>query len=675
MTKMTFTKNNIVILTLFTFFTILSGESRIINHYLYLDIKPETNTLTARDKVLIETSDRYWEFKLSSKAEITELRVDDEIREYEIRPVTDSDSRLDLKLIRIQRKMLEKSEKIIDISYTGVFHHDVESTEFSREKIAMEVNATISNEGVFLSPSSGFYPMSSEKLSSFDTVIKLPTGWDAVSEGKLIKAEKSDEKSVINYKSLNPLDAIHVTAAIWVVESQIVDGIEFYTYFFKEDSSLAAEYMNMSIEYVKMYSEMISPYPFSKFAVVENFFPTGYGMPSYTVLGRSVVRLPFIVYTSLGHEVLHNWWGNSVYVGDKGNWCEGLTTYQADYLYKLQNSSSSARQYRKDILKDFTIYVNEKNDISPAGFISRTDMASRSIGYGKVAMIFHMMEERLGKERFLQALQNVVAQAQFTHANWDDFFTAMENVSNEDFSEFQEKWVSQSGAPTLNLTEDDDKVYLHQSGVIKPMWIQISYLYDNGTKIIKEVYSNSEKERLYPPESDGLVGIRADENYHVMRRLHETEMDPTIREIISEEDYVFVVPEQSDEWKEIARSFNGYLSEGSELDIRTQPPLENDRIVIYLGVQPEFLSHLKLNGNIKVNDEILDASEHCLVWAYKNSDDNPGLVIYSSNSRELIPIARKLPHYGKYGYLVFNHGQNIIKGNHESIESPLVWQK
>ena len=63
-----------------------------------------------------------------------------------------------------------------------------------------------------------------------------------------------------------------------------------------------------------MYEEMIGAYPYAKFATVENWFPTGYGMPGWTLLGSQVLRLPFIPTTSFGHEIAHNWWGNSVFV-------------------------------------------------------------------------------------------------------------------------------------------------------------------------------------------------------------------------------------------------------------------------------------------------------------------------------------------------------------------------
>jgi len=35
-------------------------------------------------------------------------------------------------------------------------------------------------------------------------------------------------------------------------------------------------------------------------------------------------------------------------------------------------------------------------------------------------------------------------------------------------------------------------------------------------------------------------------------------------------------------------------------------------------------------------------------------------------------IGRKLPHYGKYGYLVFEGSQNIYKGEWEVTTSPLI---
>ena len=48
-------------------------------------------------------------------------------------------------------------------------------------------------------------------------------------------------------------------------------------------------------QYIQLYETLFHPFPFKRFAIVENFLPTGISMPTYTLLGQEVVRLPFIV--------------------------------------------------------------------------------------------------------------------------------------------------------------------------------------------------------------------------------------------------------------------------------------------------------------------------------------------------------------------------------------------
>jgi aminopeptidase N len=125
----------------------------------------------------------------------------------------------------------------------------------------------------------------------------------------------------------------------------------------KPDTALANRYINATADYLALYEKLIGPYPYSKFTLVENFWETGYGMPSFTLLGEKIIRFPFIITTSYPHELLHNYWGNSVYVDNtKGNWCEGITAYMADHLFKEQQGQGA--EYRRTTLAKFTDFVN-----------------------------------------------------------------------------------------------------------------------------------------------------------------------------------------------------------------------------------------------------------------------------------------------------------------------------
>ncbi len=651
--------------------TLMAGT--VLNqHYLHLNIEPNDNILTGRDKMLVQTTDRYWEFSLNADIELLEVRLNDKLRDAVLAPGLDNNP--EVKTYRVARKIWEKSEALLDVSYRGVFYQMPDESSFSREKIAQEITGTISEDGVFLAPDAHFYPVCENSLTLFKTIIQLPAGWDAVSEGHREVLQKNNDRTEIRYETEYPLDGIFVTAAQWVVDHETVNGTDFYTFFFPEDSTLAKDYLRMSIDYVSMYEEMLSPYPFSKFAVVENFFPTGYGMPSYTVLGKSVVNLPFIVYTSLGHEVLHNWWGNSVFIGDDGNWCEGLTSYQADYFYKLQQSEETARQYRRDLLKDYTIYVNDSNEFPLSEFSGRYDMASRSIGYGKAAMIFHMLEEMLGSEMFMQSLQEVINRYSFQKTDWADFFQVMEEVSGVKLSDFKTAWIDENGAPQLRLVKRGDEFFIEQHEVVKPLQAEVVYAYSDGSRMTQTIEIKTASGKLVLPERHGLTEISVDPDYHVMRRLDETEMDVTLRHILNEDRFVFVVPEFSEEWESLARTFNSHISENNELEMF----LPNDPVpelpVIFLGVMPPDVTDVAVNGELSVYDSHFSAQDHSVVWAYKRASGVPALVVYSGSSGELIPIARKIPHYGKYGYLIFHQGNNVSKGNHQSDETPLIWQ-
>ncbi|MEW6674409.1 MAG: M1 family aminopeptidase [Nitrospirota bacterium] len=153
----------------------------------------------------------------------------------------------------------------------------------------------------------------------------------------------------------------------WDIEKGLLEGrykvvnerfrdIDIYAYFFPEEATLASTYIEYTKKYLELYEGLIGRYPYRRFSIVEGILPEGYSMPTFTLLGQDVVSLPFIVETSLGHEILHQWFGNLVYIDYKnGNWAEGITTYLSDHLYEEQKGKGW--EYRKKILIDYKSYV------------------------------------------------------------------------------------------------------------------------------------------------------------------------------------------------------------------------------------------------------------------------------------------------------------------------------
>ena len=315
----------------------------------------------------------------------------------------------------------------------------------------------ISGEGAFLL--ADWYPAAEVDLAYFSLRASIPKPLHAVSEADHITTrDMGDEKQVI-FDFPHPVSHIHLIMAPYVVNKDQYGNVKLETYLLPEDKNLAARYLAYTKKYLEMYEDMLGPYPFRRFAVVENILPTGYGMPTFTLLGRQVLKLPFIPETSLGHEILHSWFGNSVYVDyAKGNWSEGLTSYLADHYYDALKEKGW--QHRKKIIENYESYVHQDNEISIREFVSGEDRALRAVGYGKTAMFFHMLKNRAGEKAFGEALKRLAQEQRFRITSWQDLERIFSKTAGEDLSGFFAFWLNNKGAMAVNLS----KIRLNQPG-------------------------------------------------------------------------------------------------------------------------------------------------------------------------------------------------------------------
>jgi hypothetical protein len=188
---------------------------------------------------------------------------------------------------------------------------------------------TITQDAAFFLAGSGWYPVILDDTSeTFRVSVTAPKGVYAVMEGRLeTHADKAD-RSLSIWSVARPSGPLAMFAGRYVVNERMHDKVRIATYFFPANAGLSTRYLDAVQRHIGRYEALHGPYPFAKFAVVENFFPTGYGFPSFTLLGSRVLRLPFIPDTSLRHEVAHCWWGNGVFVdADRGQLVRG-----ADHL-------------------------------------------------------------------------------------------------------------------------------------------------------------------------------------------------------------------------------------------------------------------------------------------------------------------------------------------------------
>src|SRR3989338_7141391 len=546
------------------------AENNLNFHEIDIDIDITAHRLTATDRLTIKSyhADSI-SLLLNESVKIAELRLNGNITKFEGRT---KENPLYKKVYEVDIKVPDDIKKngsfILEIKYTTAFDKKPEKPKFSREFISDEAVGYIGEEGTFLSPSALWYPvMEGGKDFAYKINITSEKGYEYITAGDRIRREEKGDKVISTFQFLNPSEEIFLVGGKYIISENNYNDIKIYTYFFPEDEDLSDGYIDSVKNYLRLYEELLGKYPFGQFSVVSNFLPTGYGFPTFTLLGQEILRLPFIKDTSLGHEVLHNWWGNSVYVDyESGNWCEGLTTYLADHYYK--ELKGEGINYRKEMLRSYNSYINEGNDFPLSDFKSRTETFTRAIGYNKSAFVFHMLRIELGDEKFFTALREVIKRQSFKITSWKDLQRVFEKINGESLGWFFKQWIEVPGAQFLNLKNAAYKkkgegyitsFKLVQDGKPYLLNVSIEITTEKG-KAKKIIRIKDKEESIEIRTADRPLSLSIDPHADIFRLLHKQETPPTISRVMGDKNKIIVLPtggdkELIDTYKDISGAF------------------------------------------------------------------------------------------------------------------------
>ena len=352
--------------------------------------------------------------------------------------------------VRFSRPLQTDETVVLMWQYRGAINEPPREPRHLRFVTPSETAGHIGAEGVYLSGETLWYPDLPGSLPTFALRAKTPGDWTVVTHGTQLVRTVQDAVAAADWEVTDKTEALTLVANRFVAKRRAWKGIEIATYLFPDDAGLADDYLDASIKYLDVYTKLLGPYPFPKFAVVENFFASGLGMPSFTLLGSSIIKRRYVQPYALGHEIVHSWIGNSVFNAvEQGNWVEGLTTYLANYYYEeLTGTPEQAREQRRMMLLGYAVYVRPEEDYPVAQFTQKNDQKDNAIGYQKSAMVFHMLRREIGEEPFWRGLRTLVARYSGAYAGWKDVEQVFAETAGRELRWFFAQWVERPGAPT-----------------------------------------------------------------------------------------------------------------------------------------------------------------------------------------------------------------------------------
>lgn len=585
-------------------------------------------------------------------------------------------------------------ERTLTIRYEALFRDPVPQDPVNTEDPSHGVSGVISPQGVMLLAGARWVPDIPESRGKVRLQVDVPEGFEAVTAGRLTGRRNDGARTLFVWEIDHPLRGLSLSAGPYVVIEGHAGEIPTALYRFRQNDAPGKSYLDAVSRYIALYQDLFGPYPFPKFAVVENFLPTGYGFASYTLLGSRVMRLPFIVETSLGHEVAHSWWGNGVFVDyRKGNWSEGLTTYVADHLFKERSSEEEGREYRRQMLRNYSNLVSPEEDFPLGDFMGRESPASRAVGYGKGAMVFHMVRRLAGDDAFWKGLREVYRSKVFKEANWDDFASALALNSKEDFHAFFRQWVLRPGAPVIRLedvraekSETGWRVHgaITQQGPLYRLHVPVRL--ESGKEFTDTTVEVKEPRVLFVIETKHLPGrLVVDPRVDVFRRLHPGEIPPDVNTIKGSNSLTAIMADGAegilgDSPRTLLQSLgHGGVPIKAEKDIDPSKLKGRDILLFGFPSARELLPSTPEGFSIAREHFVLDGAE------YRAKGDAAFVVLPSPVDGEramgiFLPLsdgaagvaARKVTHYGTSSALIFQDGTMRAKKVWPPAHSPLI---
>lgn len=637
----------------------LANEPSRAHHELRLLVDPSQAKVVVKDRITVRGRQKV-SLKLANWLNITDVRVDGQV-------------------VQLDDAFLGGT---ISLSTAGT--HSIELTAQGVIPEASDGRSTsqpfAGSDSIYLPGWSRWFPAVSDEPVTFDLAITTPGSYRAVATGIVKSEELAERENTSMFGSPIPMEPPSVFVGPYTVAEKTFGAARIRTYFYNGDARLAQDYLESANRYISMFDNEIGRYPFADFHIVAAPLPVGLGFPSLTYVDRRILRLPFMRGRSLAHEVLHNWWGNGIQPSyASGNWSEGLTTYMADHGLAEERGQQTAEEMRLGWLRDFSA-LPEERDLPVTSFVAKQHDASHVIGYGKVALIFHMLKQEIGPGPFAAAIKHFWQKYKFQSAGWNDIRSTVKHVTGSDYGWFFDQWTERTGAPRLII--EDARVFRRgDQYVLKLSLSQDAPSYrlrvpvHVGTDAAVEKFNIRLTERTTSTELQldaKPTNIQVDPKHDLFRRLLPGEAPPIFRDVLLDNSAETLVLHQTSSSQQLARTLASRLFQGTPQfidDSKSKNLISKPLLVFGSAKQIDgFIASLGLPPR----PDILANRGSSRVWAMRTPNGVPVLFVEADEAESIRKIMRPLPHYRSKSYVVFEGRRAIDRGVWPSTRGPLT---
>lgn len=151
----------------------------------------------------------------------------------------------------------------------------------------------------------------------------------------------------------------------------------------------------------------------------------------------------------LQREAAYQWWGLTVGLKsfDDAWLSQGLAEYSAFSLRESTLDSAQLDNLRRELLEKSLTFEQTASLARAPGNLDDQSIAYQYIMYGKGALVFKLLRDTLGSQKFDKLLRGYLEQYRGKNASIDDFEKFATSAAGQNMRYFFARWVESTGVP------------------------------------------------------------------------------------------------------------------------------------------------------------------------------------------------------------------------------------
>ncbi|MBX3043630.1 MAG: ChaN family lipoprotein [Candidatus Kapabacteria bacterium] len=662
------------------------GENYATEHNINVEIDPAKSFLKGSDKIkfknpILKSSS----LKLINSLEVTKMSSKDNNLKFSIRKADDFYNEILIENLSLKNQSYDNDGIIesfeVEIEYQGIVNFPPSETNMvKRHSNTPGIISGKDGEGIYL-PGGAYYPQADKDLAKFTVYVNLPLEYKLVTSGE-IEENPGSKNMIYKITSEMPIDEMILVAAKYKIMEEDYDGVRFALYYFN-DAPHNLKYILSSKSYYDEYTKLFGKYPYKSFIIAENFFPTGFGMPGYTLLSSRLTAMPWVTLSpgSLAHEFVHNWWGNSVFTdNESGNWCEALTTFSTNYYFNIISGyDSDALDWRRKALIAIDALPEDKN-YPVKDFKYQKTTFDAVVGYSKGAFIFEEIRKLIGDELFFKALKSFAEKNTGKRAYWMNLTSEFASVTKDTLQDLKirkliNEWLNSTDIAEIRFADvpvfEGDSVEISISSSLgRVQSVPVIITYNAGGKYKDYLVLRDTINKFRFPVSSGISSVKLDPELETLRKINRWEKPFSFNQVLSSKPIVILPDKKSPDFKIAMDYVNILKSSGYDFEYYTYDNISaddlnysslillgnvknNKLIQEYAGQLPD---NLKLDENgFLYNKKLVDFKEDILMAnvEHLHNQDKFCNIIYFDGLSDVAPLNR-LIHYQSYSLVLLS---------------------